>query len=88
MTRSEKKLICETKITVDCFESPSFSYDSFAEESFYNEMIIEMLLDTWNYHGVIETCEKLRNYYNETKDERIFEELIRLLPKSYKVVKL
>lgn len=60
-------------ITIDCFEMGDFQN-----------------VDTWgsaNCHGtwdlVIFSCEGLRQKYNETKDERYWKELIRLLPSSW-----
>lgn len=60
-------------ITIDCFEMGDFQN-----------------VDTWgsaNCHGtwdlVTFACEGLRQKYNETKDERYWKELIRLLPSSW-----
>ena len=60
-------------ITIDCFEMSDFQN-----------------VDTWgsaNCHGtwdlVTFSCEGLRQKYNETKDERYWKELLRLLPSSW-----
>lgn len=83
MTDEEKKLITETPITMDCFEMGDF-------EPMYIGLYCSCrnanITDIWkNEIGVLEY---LRIAYNETKDERYLKELIRLLPNSYKVVKL
>ena len=83
----EKELIVNTPIKVDCFEKPSFDYDDFYEEALMNQDLIISDLQVWN-HELIPHLEKLRRTYLESKDEHIFEMLVRLLPNSYKVVKL
>lgn len=86
-TSEEKELIANTPIKVDCFEKPSFDYDDFYDEALMNQNLIISDLQVWN-HELIPHLEKLRRTYLKSKDERIFEMLIRLLPSSYKVVKL
>ena len=86
-TPEEKELIVNTPITTDSFEKPSFDYDDFSEETLMNQDLIEYDLWVWN-HELIRHLERLRKEYLENKDERVFEMLIRLLPNSYKVVKL
>lgn len=86
-TPEEKELIINTPITVDCFEKPSFDYDDFSEETLMNQDLIGSDLWVWN-HELIPHLEKLRRTYLKSKDEHVFEMLIRLLPNSYKVVKL
>ena len=86
-TPEEKELIANTPITVDCFEKPSFNYDDFSEECFDYDDLIASELFVWN-HELIPHLNKLREMYLHYKDERILEMLVRLLPNSYKVVKL
>lgn len=81
-TQEEKGLIVNTPITMDCFEMDNF---------IANEALIiskEAAFANYWFFTIIPCLEKLRQLYNETKDERLFIELIRLLPNSYKVVKL
>lgn len=77
MTDEEKKLIAETPITMDCFEMDDFE-----------DVRIDMSIDNFWESYLIPSLEQLRQKYNETKDEQYWKELIRLLPNSYKVVKL
>lgn len=86
-TPEEKELIANTSITVDCFEKPSFDYDDFYEEALMNQNLITHDLQVWN-HELIPHLERLRRAYLKSKDEHVFEMLVRLLPNSYKVVKL
>ena len=86
-TPEEKELIANTPITVNCFEKPSFDYDDFYEEALMNQNLIIHDLQVWN-HELIPHLERLRRAYLKSKDERVFEMLVRLLPNSYKVVKL
>lgn len=81
-TKEEKELIVNTEITPECFgirEGVPTGIE-FKE----NRWLFPHLL--WD--RVVKDCEYLRSLYINTKDERIFSELIRLLPNSYKVVKL
>ena len=68
--------LADTKITRDCFEMGD--YDSsvvvFDEELYYVQ-------DAWC--NLISICEGLRVKYNQTKEERYWKELIRLLPESF-----
>jgi hypothetical protein len=82
-TPEEKELIINTPILMDCFEMNGFRnvnpfevFDRNGEDSAY----------TWEWF--LTYLEELRLAYLETKKERFFIELVRLLPKSYKVVKL
>ena len=86
-TPEEKELIANTPITVDCFEKPSFDYDDFYEEALMNQNLITHDLQVWN-HELIPHLERLRRAYLKSKDEHVFEMLVRLLPNSYKVIKL
>ena len=59
-------------ITKECFEMDDFE----------NFGVNDCLMTAhWKY--VIDTCERLRQKYNETKDKRYWKELIRLLPESW-----
>lgn len=81
-TIEEKERIINTPITKECFEMDNFvnvHYRSLTEINNGDSDIWEL---------VIAHCEGLRRKYNETKDERYFIELVRLLPSSYKMVKL
>lgn len=86
-TKEEKELIINTQITQKCFERPTFNYDDMADENYFNSQIIGDLLFEWN-HNLLYVLENLRQKYLLIHDERIFEELVLLLPSSYKVVKL
>ena len=61
-----------TQITKECFEMDDF------ENFGINDYLMPV---HWKY--VIDTCERLRQKYNETKDKRYWKELIRLLPESW-----
>ena len=87
LTSEEKDLIANTPIKVDCFEKPSFDYDDFYDEALMNQNLIIHDLQVWN-HELIPHLERLRRAYLKFKDEHVFEMLVRLLPNSYKVVKL
>ena len=64
--------LADTPITLDCFEMGDFE----------NFGVNDCLMTAhWKY--VIDTCERLRQKYNETKDKRYWKELIRLLPESW-----
>ena len=64
--------LASTPITMDCFEMDDFK----------NFGINDYLMTVhWKY--VIDTCERLRQKYNETKDKKYWKELIRLLPESW-----
>lgn len=64
--------LASTPITKECFEMDDFE----------NFGINDCLMTAhWKY--VIDTCERLRQKYNETKDKRYWKELIRLLPESW-----
>ena len=76
-TPKEKQLIVNTSITIDCFEMDNF-------ENIVDDDIT--LSAIW--FSIICDLEQLRKKYLKEKDERYFTELIRMLPNSYKVVKL
>lgn len=82
-TLEEKELIASTPITADCFE---FEHSVMIPYSYLNDES-STDLESMYYHLAF-VCEHLRETYNETGDEDYFTELVRLLPNSYKVVKL
>ena len=69
--------LASTPITLDCFEMDDFKGVNIDCVSQY----VENNCDWWAY--VINSCEYLRQKYNETKDKRYWKELIRLLPESW-----
>lgn len=82
-TSEEKELIINTPITVDSFEFNKclpMPYSYINDES-------ESDLENVYYH-IAWSCERLRQNYLETRDPEYEEQLLRLLPNSYKVVKL
>ena len=81
-TPEEKELIINTQITFDCFDMTDF-VKHFENDIFGSEIY---MIDIWETQ--VSYLETLRKSYNKTKDERYFIELVRLLPNSYKVVKL
>ena len=72
--------LASTPITRDCFEMGDYdgSLKMFDREP-YN--IDDYVDDMWD--SVIDYCETLRKRYLETKDQRYWKELIRLLPESW-----
>ena len=76
-TPEEKELIVNTPITIECFDFDNFE-----------DVIAEPLIISGVWKNYLFTFETVRQKYNETKDEQYFIELVRLLPNSYKVVKL
>ena len=81
-TKEEKELIINTPITFDCFEM----IDSFSDYDDVGLINLHSLYFVWD--DLIISLDKLRSSYLETKNENYFIELIRLIPNSYKVVKL
>ncbi len=81
-TTEEKELIINTPITFECFEM----VDSFSDYDDLGLYELGALYSDWE--SLIKTSEELRVMYLQSKDERYFIELVRLLPSSYKVVKL
>lgn len=79
-TQEEKELILNTPINrVNCFDMSEFT-DLYIDMEFGS--IIEQWLQT------VKMLEALRIRCLETRDEELFIEFIRMLPNSYKVVKL
>ena len=79
-TPEEKELIINTEITIECFDSEP-EHNVSAWDS----------LDEVTSTKLIEWCEYLeylRKKYLKYKEEGYFELLIKMLPNSYKVVRL
>lgn len=72
-TPEEKQLIVNTEITVDCFDLSKFEGRAHSH---------------YRFDELIEHLELLRFSYLQTEDEGYFNDLITMLPNSYKVVKL
>ena len=72
--------LASTPITRDCFEIDDYdgSLKMYDREP-YN--IDDYVDDMWD--SIIDYCETLRKRYLETKDQRYWKELIRLLPESW-----
>lgn len=81
-TIEEKERITNTPIDFECFEM----VDSFSDYDDLGLYELGSLCSDWE--SLIRTLEELRDMYFNSKDERYFIELVRLLPSSYKVVKL
>ena len=83
-TPKEKELIANTEITEDCFGLPKErrNIPIICRNGMVN---ISLALC---YDDLIEGLESLRKEYLCTRNKMYFEELVRLLPNSYKVVKL
>ena len=86
MTDDEIKLIASTPITMDCFEMADFVDVCINDLGSENPFSYVGSSDVWEY--LIDDLELLRQRYNKTKDKKYLKELTRLLPNSYKVVKL
>lgn len=77
-TKEEKELIIHTRITEDCFdELPKSDCE---EPKYINHRPL--------FETLIHILEKIRVHYLYYRDERYFQELVTMLPNSYKVVKL
>lgn len=72
-TQKEKELIVNTKITEDCFDLSKF------EGRVHSHYRLDEL---------IKHLELLRYSYLQTEDEGYFNDLVTMLPNSYKMVKL
>ena len=70
--------LSSTPITRDCFEMDD--YENISVKSALNNSVGDT--DFW-WEATIEILESLRKQYNETKDKRYWQELIRLLPESW-----
>lgn len=66
--------LASTPITMDCFEMDDF------EDINYDNSIHNI---SYNWKNLIQTLERLRIRFNDTKDKRYWKELIRLLPESW-----
>ena len=95
-TPEEKELIINTPI--DCEDLSILGYDDENFTDFLYSVGVKTDEEGAYYISAdslstnlriwLEVLEQLRCKYLETKDERYFIELVRLLPNSYKVVKL
>lgn len=81
-TSEEKELIVNTPITMGCFDMQNFNFVR-CDNEFGLGVWIDRIWETQ-----IDYCERLRKKYILIKDDSYFIELVRLLPNSYKVVKL
>ena len=68
--------LASTPITLDCFEMDDF-------EPYIEPSMSQVILVGFWENDLIPYLETLRQKYNETKDERYWKELIRLLPESW-----
>ena len=83
LTPEEKELIVNTPITVDSFEFNKYLPMPCSYINDESETDLENV-----YYHIAWSCERLRQNYLETRDPEYEEQLFRLLPNSYKVVKL
>ena len=81
-TPEEKELIVNTSITEDVFDLTDFC------ELDAIDCVARSFSPIYDLHCIAESCDHIRELNKITKDERLFTELVRLLPNSYKVVKL
>lgn len=88
--------LASTPITLECFEIDDYDRSLTFEEGFYsqgdvaapyhtivNEVVGNNETNYANSHTLIGFLETLRKRYNETKDKRIWKELVRWLPESW-----
>ena len=72
--------LASTPITRNCFEMDDFNETlKMYDQEPYN--VDEYIPDMWD--TIIDNCECLRKRYLETKDERYWKELIRMLPEAW-----
>lgn len=76
---SKMHKLSSTPITLDCFERNDYTNLKVYDNEPYN--IDDYTDDIWE--NIIDVCETLRRRYNETKDQRYWKELIRILPESW-----
>ena len=89
MTETEKQLLTNTPITENLFEEWKEPYEDVKVEHFphpqnKNKTCTMHLYPMTIFHSLIENCEALRRKYLETKDEKYFYYLMRLLPRNLK----
>lgn len=89
MTETEKQLLINTPITENLFEEWKEPYEDVKVEHFShpqnkNKTCTMHLYPMTIFHSLIENCEALRRKYLETKDEKYFYYLMRLLPRNLK----
>lgn len=91
-TPEEKEKIVSTPITIECFEKwEDYHYEEIKIKNFpysKEKRVTCYLYPTTVYESLARNCEEVRLKYLETKNEHYFDMLVRLLPNSYKVVKL
>jgi|GEM_PF-4311987 len=93
-TPEEKELIVNTEITPDCFEKwEDYHYEEielkhFPHPHIEGQFCTIALYPTSCFESMARDCEAVRRKYLQTKNEHYFDILVRLLPNSYKVVKL
>lgn len=71
--------LASTPITKECFEMGDYNNLKVYDNEPYK--INDYTDDCWD--EIINICETLRQRYNETKDQRYWKELIRILPESW-----
>ena len=76
---SKMHKLSSTPITLDCFERDDYNNVEVFEREPYN--INDDTDIIWE--DIINICETLRKRYYETKDQRYWKELIRILPESW-----
>lgn len=81
-TQKEKERIVNTPIDENCFDLADFC------ELDKIDCVSKSFSPIYDLHCIAESCDHIRELYKITKDERLFTELVRLLPNSYKAVKL
>lgn len=82
-----KELIVNTPITEDCFdfEEDKTNRICLPDHEGSDAYVIPI---SYTYQSIAWHAESLREAYLYTKEEKYYDALIRLLPNSYKVVKL
>ena len=86
-TPEERELIINTRITEDSFdfEEDRKNHINLPDHNGSDAYVIPI---GYTYQTIAWKCESLRQAYIATKYEKYFTALVRLLPNSYKVVKL
>ena len=83
-TKEEKERIMNTPIDIECFDMFNFSN----AEVRLSPIGVNFCTTQEMWLTLVDWLESLRKAYKEEGHEFYFEELVRLLPSSYKVVKL
>ena len=76
--------LASTPITKECFEMGDYNNLKVYDNEPYK--INDYTDDCWD--EIINICETLRQRYNETKDQRYWKELIRILPESWQQTRI